>query len=288
VTASAGGVVRTTRSPKAHTLRIGQRLDVRGTALADGTFEAATVKVNGRAKTAKVKAVVVRWQKAQKQLLVSAGGSTFVLSRKATRTLSSSAEHAPRAGDQITATIDLTTATPSATSVSTLGRLGVLEVEGILTKLDAGSIELIVAKAGFVTLSLPAGFVLPAGLAQFDAVRAHVAVGTDGKLTLLSLRSDDNNRDDDQVRDDEDEDETEVTGKITALSDTSITVTPHASTPMTCALSKPLTGFEVGDLVEIECVSGTAGALKLEEIKHEDNDDDDDHRGHGRGGGDDH
>ena len=169
-----------------------------------------------------------------------------------------------------------------------------LEVEGILTKIDAGSIELIVAKTGFVTLALPAGFVLPARLAQFDAVRAHVAVGTDGKLTLLSLRSDDdNNRDDDRVGDDEDEDETEVTGKITALSDTSITVTPHPSTPVTCALSKPLTGFEVGDLVEIECVSGTAGALKLEEIKHEDNDDDDaddddDHRGHGRGGGDDH
>ena len=79
VTASAGGVVRTTRSPKARALRIGQRLDVRGTALADGTFEAATVKANGRAKTAKVKVVVVRWQKAQRRLLVSAGGSTFAL-----------------------------------------------------------------------------------------------------------------------------------------------------------------------------------------------------------------
>ena len=36
VTASAGGVVRTTRSPNAHALKIGQRLDIRGTALADG------------------------------------------------------------------------------------------------------------------------------------------------------------------------------------------------------------------------------------------------------------
>ncbi len=169
-----------------------------------------------------------------------------------------------------------------------------LEVEGILTKIEAGSIELIVAKTGFVTLALPAGFVLPAGLAQFDAVKAHVAVGTDGKLTLLSIRSDDDNdRDDDQVDDDEDEDEIEVTGTITALSDTSITVTPRSSSPLTCALSKPLTGFAVGDLVEIECISGTAGVLRLEEIKHEDNDDDDnddddDHRGHGKGGGDDH
>ena len=288
VTASAGGVVRTARSANAHAFRIGQRLDVRATALGDGTFKAATVKANGRARAAKVKAVVVRWQKAQKRLLVSAGGSTFALSRTATRTLASSSEHAPRPGDQIMATVSLTTATPLATSVSTLGRLGVLEVEGILTKIEAASIELVVAKAGFVTLALPAGFVLPAGLAQFDAVKAHVAVGTDGKLTLLSIRSDDDN---DQVDEDEDEDEIEVTGTITALSDTSITVTPRSSPPLTCALSKPLTGFAVDDLVEIECTSGTAGVLRLEEIKHEDNDDeddDDDHRGHGKGGGDDH
>jgi hypothetical protein len=296
VTASAGGVVRTARSANAHTFKIGQRLDVRGIALGDGTFKAATVRANGRAKTAKVRGVVVRWQKAQKRLLVSAGGSTFALSRKATRTLSSSSGHAPRPGDQITAIVNLTTATPLAMSVSTVGRLGVLEVEGILTKIEAGSIELVVAKAGFVTLALPAGFVLPAGIAQFDEVTVHVAVGTDGKLTLLSIRGDDeNNRDDDDNDEDEDEDEVEVTGKITALSDTSITVTPSSSSPVTCALSKPLIGFAVGDLVEIECVSGTAGALRLEEIKHEDNDendddddDDHDHSGHGRGGGDDH
>ena len=107
-----------------------------------------------------MRAVVVRWQKAQKRLLVTAGGSTFALSRKATRALASSSEHGLRAGDQITATVNLTTATPVATSVSTVGRLGVLEVEGILTKIEAGSIELIVAKTGFVTLAPPPGFVL--------------------------------------------------------------------------------------------------------------------------------
>ena len=292
VTASAGGVVRTVRS--AQTFKLGQRLDVRGTALADGTFNAVSVKATGRAKTARVRAAVVRWQQAQQRLLVSAGGSTFALSRKATRTLSSSTEHAPRPGDKIAATVTFTTAMPQATSVSIVGRIGVLEVEGILTKIEAGSIELVVARTGFVTLALPAGFALPAGLAQFDAVRVHVAVGTDGKLTLLSIGDDRNNRDDDRA--DDDEDEVEVTGKITALSDTSITVTPGSSAPVTCALSKPLTGFAVGDLVEVECASGTAGALKLVEIKHEDNDDnddeedddDDDHSGHGKGGGEDH
>ncbi|MDX6439470.1 MAG: hypothetical protein QOF45_2053 [Gaiellaceae bacterium] len=279
VTASANGAVRTARTPKARTLKIGQRLDVRGISLADGTFKAGTVKANGRARTAKVKAVVVRWQNAQKRLLVSAGGSTFALSRKATRTLASASDRAPQPGDQITATVNLTTATPQATSVSTVGRLGVLEVEGILTKIEAGSIELIVAKTGFVTLALPAGFVLPTGLAPFDEVKAHVAVGTDGKLTLLSVQGDDEgDRDDDGVDVDDEDGELEVTGTITALSETSITVTPGSSaSPVTCALTKPLTGFAVKDRVELKCAaSGTAGALTLQKIKHDDDDEDDD------------
>jgi hypothetical protein len=296
VTASASGAVRTARTPKARTLKLGQRLDVRGTSLADGTFKAGSVNTNGRAKSARVKAVVVRWQKGQKRLLVSAGGSTFALSRKATRTVASSTQNAPQPGDQITATVNLTTATPQATSVSTVGRLGVLEVEGILTKLEAGNLELIVAKAGFVTLALPAGFVLPTGLAVFDEVKAHVAVGTDGKLTLLSIQGDDEgDRDEDGVDVDDDDGELEVTGKITALSATSIAVTPGSSaSPVTCALTTLLTGFAVGDRVEMECAaSGTAGALTLEQIEHEDDDendhddededDDDDDEDHGHG-----
>ena len=292
VTASAGGVVRTARSANAHAFKIGQRLDVRGTALADGTFEAATVKANGRAKTAKVKAVVVRWQKAQKRLLVSAGGSTFALSRKATRTLSSSAEHAPRAGDQITATVE-------PDHRDSIGDVG-LDARPSRCARGRGNPHQDRRRQHRAHRcedrfrdARPSGRIRSSGRSRtVRRVKAHVAVGTDGKLTLLSIRSDDdNNRDDDQV--DDDEDEVEVTGEITALSDTSITVSPRSSSPVTCALSKPLTGFAVGDLVEIECVSGTAGVLRLEEIKHEDNndddnDDDDDHRGHGKGGGDDH
>jgi hypothetical protein len=281
VTASANGTVRTTRSPKARAFTIGQRLDVRANALADGTFKAVSVKAAGRARTARLKAVVVRNQKAQKRLLVSAGGSTFALTRKATRTLASVSDTAPKPGDQITATVSVATGTAQATTVSTVGHLGVLEVEGILTKLDAASIELIVAKAGYVTLALPAGFALPAGVQAFDEITAHVAVGTDGKLTLLSIQSGDaDDRDDRGVNFDDDGGELEVKGTISALSATSVSVSPgSAASPVTCSLAKPLTGFAVGDFVELECVAaGAAGTLVLKDIEHEDDtaDDDDD------------
>lgn len=64
VTASATGIARTVRTAKARTLRVGQRLDVRATELADGTFKALGVKTFGRAKTVRMKAVVIRNQRA--------------------------------------------------------------------------------------------------------------------------------------------------------------------------------------------------------------------------------
>ena len=281
VTASAGGVVRTARSPKARSLRVGQRLAVTGTNLADGTYRAVSIRVTGRAKSVRVKAVVVRYQRAQKRLLVSAGGSTFALPRRqSARALASASEEAPKPGDQIVATVSVATGTAQATTVSTVGHLGTLEVEGILTKISGGSVELVVAKSGFVTIALPAGFVLPAGLKAFDEVKLIVAVGTDGKLTATAIQGDEaEDSDDDGVDFDENEDELEIEGTISTLSATSISVTPGAAaSAVTCALGKPLTDFAVGDHVELECAAAEGGTLTLKQIEHEDDDpgDDDD------------
>jgi len=281
VTASANGLVRTARSPKARSLRIGQRVTVSGTKLADGTFKATTLRVTGRAKSARVKAVVVRYQRADKRLLVSAGGSTFALPRRqiqrALASTSASAE-TPAPGDQIVATVSVATGTPLATSVTTVGHLGTLEVEGIVTKIEGGNLELVVAKAGFVTFALPAGFTLPAGVKVFDEVKLIVAVATDGKLTLIAIQGDEaKDRDDDGVDFDEDGDKLKVEGAITALSDTSITVRPGSSASVvTCTLRHPLRGFAVGDRVEMQCFADAAGSLVLRKIEHEDDDEDDD------------
>lgn len=281
ITASTNGVVRTVRSPRAGGLRIGQRVTVGATRLADGTYQAATLRVSGRAKSARLKAVVVRDRKADRRLLVSAGGSTFALPRRSgARTLSSAAAtSAPLgAGDQIVATVTVSSGVAQATSVSTVGHLGTLEVEGVLTKLEGGSIELVVARAGFVSFALPAGFTLPAGLKVFDPVTAIVAVGSDGKLTLVAIQGDEaKDRDDDGVDFDEQARKLKVEGTITALSPTSITVQPGAkASAVTCTLSRPLTAFAIGNSVEIECVAAASGTLVLRKIKLEADDDDDD------------
>lgn len=279
VTVSANGVARTARTPSARTLKVGQRLAVRATSLADGTFKARSLRAFGRAKTVRMRAVVVRNQQAQKRLLVSAGGSTFALVRGSKgRTLSSLVQSGPRPGDQINATLNVVGGTPHATSVNTIGRLGALEVEGLLTKIEAASIELVVARTGFVTVALPTGFTMPAGISAFDEVKAHVTVGTDGKLSLLSIQSDEESeRDDDGVAVGDHNGQLEVTGTISALSATSISVSPGSSaSPVTCSLSKPLAGFAIGDRVELECAAGsTAGSLVFKDIEHEDDDEND-------------
>lgn len=280
VTASANGVVRTARSPRARGLRIGQKLTVTGTRLADGTFAATSLRATGRAKVARLKAVVVSYRKAQRRLLVSAGGSTFALPRRATRTLAAAGTSSgdPAAGDRIVASVTVTGGVAAATSVSTVGQLGTLEVEGILTKVESGSVELLVARAGYVSVALPSGFALPSGLKVFDPVKLVVAVGADGKLTVLAIQGDEGrDRDDDGVDHDEGDGGLEVEGKITALSDTSITVQPGAlASPVTCTLTRPLAGFAVGNRVEVECAVGAGGALVLREIEHEDDEEDDD------------
>lgn len=206
--ASANGAIHTFRSAKAPGLRVGQRVSASGSRLGDGTYRAATLRVTGQAKTTRIRGAVVLYQRAQQRLLVAGGSSTFaVRTRTSARALASRGDHTPKPGDQIVATVNVSSGTPQATTITTLGHLGTLEVEGIVTKLGAGSIELLVAKSGYVTIALPAGLTLPVGLAVFDAVSLKVAVSTTGVLTLVSVEAEEHGDDDHEDDEHEDEDD---------------------------------------------------------------------------------
>lgn len=207
VTASANGTVRTTRSASFRSLKVGQRVGVAATRLRDGTYRSTSVRVAGRQTKTRFRAVVVRSQRASRRLLVSAGGSTFAVTRRSkARTTASRASGEPKPGDQIEVEVSLEGTDPEATSLKTVGHVATVHVEGIVTKLGDGSIEVIVARAGFVTVALPAGFALPAGLKVFDEVSLVATVGADGKLTAVSLEGDDEDVNDDGEHADDDGD----------------------------------------------------------------------------------
>jgi hypothetical protein len=155
-----------------------------------------------------------------------------------------------------------------------------IEVTGTITALSATSITVQPTTGAPLTCSIPATKKVT-GFAAGNRVEMRCrASGTTFVLQRLRLED----------RDDE-ADEAEVDGRITALSSSSITVQPRTGASVTCTIpaAKTLSGFATGDQVEMECRrSGTA--LVLQRLKHEDGEDDDDdrgdHRGRGRGGDD--
>jgi hypothetical protein len=219
-TASAGGVVRTVRAPaRFGALRVGQRLSVHARPLADGTYASTSLRVAGRATRTPLRAVVVRFDGRASRYFVSAGGTTFALQLRSGRALAA-AQAVAAPGDQITTTVDVSTGTPQTQQVTQVGHVATIRIEGIVTELGSGTLKLIVAKAGFVTVTIPAGMSL-ANVKQFDQISLEVAVGTDGSFTLRSARTDqgtapagnqgpgreDEDDDDDDEDDDEDEDD---------------------------------------------------------------------------------
>jgi hypothetical protein len=75
-----GRSVRTVRAG-AHfaRLRVGQRIAVKASRRADGTYQAASVRRAGRAARIRFGAIVVKHDRALRRLIVSGGGSVFVV-----------------------------------------------------------------------------------------------------------------------------------------------------------------------------------------------------------------
>ena len=123
----------------------------------------------------------------------------------------------------------------------------VIHVEGFVTALDPGSITIQPGhSASPVTLAIPDGFTLPAGLGAGSKVEARGAlVGATLTLTRLELQTDES-----------DSSEVETEGTVTALDANSITIQPAGSgTPLTFAIPAGFTlpdGLQVGAFVDAE------------------------------------
>ncbi len=266
VTASAGGLVRTLRlSLGAARLRAGYRISVKALPLADGTFASLGVRVTGRATSARVRGVVVGYQRKLARTLVSAGGSVFAYRAGASRTTAAVSE--PKPGDKIVAEVSLKDGgNLVATSISTVGHAGMVELEGIFTKLDGARLELAAVERGLVSVAVPAGVTLPA-LKPGDEITVIAEIGADGSFTLVSLDAKDSDGKGADLSDDGGE--VEVQGAITSLSP--LTVAPKEGSPVSCAVPAgvSLDGFAVGDKVELKCDVTPTGLVltKLESDK---------------------
>jgi hypothetical protein len=284
VVASRGGIVRTLRAtPKRYrALRVGERLVFSAKRLHDGTFRAGTLRARGVARHVFIRATVVR-QRASRYLL-SAGGTLISVRTTSRRFDSAAGQHRP--GDIVGGTVRVGRNGLTAGSFKTLGHEDGLELEGIFLSVNGNQLRLAVEHKGEVFVTIPDGFQLPP-LNPGDEIELVVSVDSSGAFTLVSVESDDQGE-----GGGEDHGKVEVHGPITNLTDTTITVQPHNSSPVTCAVPPgfDLHGFKATDEVEMKCalVDGQLKLVKLESDDDEGDDDGggDDGGGDGGGGGD--
>jgi hypothetical protein len=272
VVASKGGVVRTVRAPgKLGSIRLGHRVTYSARRLSDGTFRATGIRSTGVVRRAVLRAVVVRNQQRLGRVLLSAGGTVLSVRSRARGFASS---RGPRAGDRVEVRVRISAGGLSATSMTTVGHSGTVELEGIFLSATSDTLRLAVEHRGEVFVAIPAGFQLPQ-LQPGDEIEAIVTVDAAGAFTLVSVQSDDEN-DDDHEGIGEDHGRIEVKGAITQLGDGTIQVQSHGASPVTCAVppGTDLSGFKVTDRVEMRCAT-VAGTLTLTRLKHEDDNDDD-------------
>lgn len=258
VTASAGGLVRTVRLQLgAPRLRAGFRVTVSALPLADGTFALRGVRVTGRATRARVRGVVVGYQRTSARTLLSAGGSVFAFRSGSDRTTAAVSE--PKPGDRIVADVTIKDGgSLVAAGVSTVGHAGVVELEGIFTKLDGAKLELAAVERGLVSVTVPAGVTLPA-LKPGDEITVIAEIGADGSFTLVSLDAKDGDGKGADLTGDGGE--VEAQGTITSLAP--LTVAPEEGSAVSCAVPAgvSLDGFAVGDSVELKCEVTPAGLV---------------------------
>lgn len=278
-TAARGGAVTTLRTRAVRRYRVGQRVVASAAARADGTYAASRIRSVGRAKRARVSGAVV--QAARGGYLVSAGSSTFAISRR-TRA-AAAAVSGPRPGDVVVADVKLAGGALSGERLRQVGTTSVLELEGIFLDVIDGRLRLAVEKRGLVEVEVPAGMTVTAKAG--DEVELLVSIGAEGALTLVALKGEDD-ADDHGIDFDAEDGEVEIEGLISELSATSLTVSAGPTASVSCVVPAgvSLVGFAVGDEVEMECklVDGSFELRELESDDHEvefepeDDDDEDD------------
>lgn len=280
-TAGRGGAVTTLRTRAVRRYRVGQRVVASAAARGDGTYAASRIRSVGRAKRARVRGAVVR--AARGGYLVSAGSSTFAISRRTRMAVAAAAASGPRPGDVVVADVKLADGALTAERLREVGTTGVLELEGIFLDVSDGRLRLAVEKRGLVEVEVPAGMAVTAKAG--DEVELLVSIGAEGALTLVALKGEDD-ADDHGIDFDADDGEVEIEGLISELSATSLTVSAGPTASVTCVVPAGVSvvGFAVGDEVAMECklVDGSFELRELEsdgnevEFEPEDRDDEDD------------
>jgi uncharacterized protein DUF5666 len=274
VVASARGKVTSARvtARQLRAARLGSRLALSGTRLADGSLHATRLRHTGRASKARLRVTVIKIH--ARKLLVAGGGSAFAIRLARGAHVLSRGGSGLHPGEKIETDVELGKNGAVGDDVQAEGDAVLIDFSGTVTALDANSIT--VTDDGIATVvQIPDGVTLPS-LVQVGGEVDIVASISGTTLTLVEIKVDGDHGDGggSEVGDDQ---KVEVHGAVTALDASSITIQPgDNATPVTFAIPSDFTlpnGLAVGSAVEAkgELVNDVLTLTKLE-LKNGDDD----------------
>jgi hypothetical protein len=252
-------------------LRLGDRVNVVGTRLRDGTIKASRLQVLSHVKTARLRGMVVK--RLAHAVRVASGHN--VLTIHTTGRALASRHDGPERGDMGEFRIEFehgdlvedgfTPATPS----------GTVEIEGHLVSVS----PLVVSIEGLpIQITVPGGMTLPA-LTPGQEVELVVQAGANNTFTLVSIQAGDNDNEN------ENENEVEAMGPVTDSTTSQITIDAGGATITFAApAGQTLPVIATGTFVEARGVT-INGVLTLTRLRTEDCDGGDGSSGPDDGGG---
>ena len=249
----SGRTIRTVRAGAGYSrVRVGHRVVVRAAKLADGTYEALGVRPAGRTARIRFGAIVVKNERAQRRLILSAGGSVFAVRTRGGRALASTAADGLTTGDRVEFVAKLTAAATWSGSAVETGRAKLVELEGIFLHTKGDGFDLAVVARGLVHVDVPEGAVLP-NFEPGDQVRMVVLIGRDGFFTYIR------GADEGEApkKPEHPKEGSDAPGVLAEKDPYSVTVRTEGDKRIQCAVPSgmDLSIFRVGERVKIRCVS---------------------------------
>ncbi len=270
VLARANGAGLTVRASTAH-IRVGDRVLMQTTALRDGTFRAAHLRVLSHERRAVVRGVVMR--RLARSTLVATGRSVVRINLSATRTTASARDHGGlRIGEIGEFRIRFDDDLLIAEHVQAVGQAANVRIEGAIVSVSP--FVLLLEGGPPITITLPTGVTLPAGLTAGERIELTVQAGAGNVFTLVSI---DEAKNANPVAP---SDEVDVRGSVVSSTATQIVVKAGGATfTFTAPTGVTLPILATGTSVRARGVTRN-GVLILERLRLED--------GGGDGGGDGH
>jgi RNase P/RNase MRP subunit p29 len=261
-TGRAGLAVTVRTAPRR--VRLGERVNVIGKRLRDGTFRASRLHLLSRVKRARIRGVVVK--RLAHRLRVASGRSVLTIHTRS-RALASH-DHGQEKGEIGEFEVEFDHGDLVETGFTPAAQSGTVRIEGELVSVS----PLVVSLEGLpVEITVPSGLTLPP-LTPGQEVELTVQTGAGNTFTLVSIQSAAN----------EDEDQNEVEAKGTVTDSTSSHITIDAGGAMITFAAPAGTTLPViatGTFVEARGVT-VNGVLTLTRLRIED---DGDGGGHGSG-----